>query len=46
MLVKLELPSPIERITFENRSFFVKRDDKIHHAFSGNKARKLYTFLV
>jgi 1-aminocyclopropane-1-carboxylate deaminase len=41
----LNLPSPIQSITFENHKFFLKRDDLIHPDFSGNKARKLYYFL-
>ncbi len=38
------LPSPIQSITFENHTFFLKRDDLIHLDFSGNKARKLHYF--
>jgi 1-aminocyclopropane-1-carboxylate deaminase/D-cysteine desulfhydrase-like pyridoxal-dependent ACC family enzyme len=41
----LQLPSPIQSITFENQQFYLKRDDLIHPNFSGNKARKLYYFL-
>ncbi len=37
--------SPIEKITFNNQSFLVKRDDLLHKDFSGNKARKLHYFL-
>ena len=37
--------SPIESITFRNRQFFIKRDDLLHHSFSGNKARKFHYFL-
>lgn len=37
--------SPIEQITFNNRNFFIKRDDLLHKDFSGNKARKFYYFL-
>jgi 1-aminocyclopropane-1-carboxylate deaminase/D-cysteine desulfhydrase-like pyridoxal-dependent ACC family enzyme len=40
----LNLPSPIQSITFENHKFFLKRDDLIHPDFSGNKARKFYYF--
>jgi len=39
------LNSPVERVTFEGREIFVKRDDLLSEAFSGNKARKLYFFL-
>ncbi len=44
--MKLNLPSPIQTITFENHTFYLKRDDLIHPDFSGNKARKLYYFLT
>lgn len=37
--------SPIEEINFNNRKFFIKRDDLLHKDFSGNKARKFYYFL-
>jgi 1-aminocyclopropane-1-carboxylate deaminase len=37
--------SPIEQITFNNRKYFVKRDDLLHKDFSGNKARKFFYFL-
>jgi 1-aminocyclopropane-1-carboxylate deaminase/D-cysteine desulfhydrase-like pyridoxal-dependent ACC family enzyme len=37
--------SPIETISFENHSFYLKRDDLLHTDFSGNKARKFYYFL-
>lgn len=43
--MNLNLPSPIQSITFEKQHFYVKRDDLIDHDFSGNKARKLYYFL-
>jgi 1-aminocyclopropane-1-carboxylate deaminase/D-cysteine desulfhydrase-like pyridoxal-dependent ACC family enzyme len=36
--------SPIEKINFRNRYFFVKRDDLIDIRFSGNKARKLHYY--
>lgn len=38
-------PSPIDTITFEGHSFFLKRDDLLHPDFSGNKARKFHYFL-
>ncbi len=41
----LNLPSPVQTISFENHTFYLKRDDLIHPDFSGNKARKLYYFL-
>ena len=41
----LSLPSPVEMITFEGRSIYLKRDDLIHQDFSGNKARKFYHYL-
>jgi 1-aminocyclopropane-1-carboxylate deaminase/D-cysteine desulfhydrase-like pyridoxal-dependent ACC family enzyme len=37
--------SPVETISFEDHSFYLKRDDLLHPDFSGNKARKLYYFL-
>ena len=37
--------SPIDTITFEGHSFYIKRDDLLHPDFSGNKARKFYYFL-
>ncbi|MBD3840506.1 MAG: 1-aminocyclopropane-1-carboxylate deaminase/D-cysteine desulfhydrase [Campylobacterales bacterium] len=38
--------SPVEKIFFENRFFYIKRDDLLHKDFSGNKARKFLYFLV
>jgi len=38
--------SPIEKITFQNRSFLIKRDDLLHQDFSGNKARKFYYYFI
>ncbi|HHD78168.1 MAG TPA: 1-aminocyclopropane-1-carboxylate deaminase/D-cysteine desulfhydrase [Epsilonproteobacteria bacterium] len=37
--------SPVETISFEGHSFYVKRDDLLHSDFSGNKARKFYYYL-
>jgi 1-aminocyclopropane-1-carboxylate deaminase len=37
--------SPVDKVTFNNRTFFIKRDDLLHASFSGNKARKFYSFL-
>ena len=37
--------SPVEEISFEGYSFYLKRDDLLHPDFSGNKARKFYYFL-
>ena len=39
------IASPIQTITFEGHSFYLKRDDLLHPDFSGNKARKFYYFL-
>ncbi|HIP19154.1 MAG TPA: 1-aminocyclopropane-1-carboxylate deaminase/D-cysteine desulfhydrase [Sulfurovum sp.] len=36
--------SPIEKYTFKDHSFYLKRDDMLHPDFSGNKARKFYYF--
>ncbi|UCX04675.1 1-aminocyclopropane-1-carboxylate deaminase/D-cysteine desulfhydrase [Shewanella glacialimarina] len=38
--------SPTDTINFAGRQVFVKRDDKLHPNFSGNKARKFYHFLI
>ncbi len=38
-------PSPIDTITFDHHSFYLKRDDLLHPDFSGNKARKFHYFL-
>ncbi|NPA82665.1 MAG: 1-aminocyclopropane-1-carboxylate deaminase/D-cysteine desulfhydrase [Epsilonproteobacteria bacterium] len=38
--------SPIDKITFRNHTFFVKRDDLLDKDFSGNKARKFYYYLI
>lgn len=38
--------SPIEKINFNNKNFFIKRDDLLNKDFSGNKARKFYYFLI
>ncbi|WP_456457769.1 1-aminocyclopropane-1-carboxylate deaminase/D-cysteine desulfhydrase [Nitratifractor sp.] len=43
---RLAIPSPMERIRFEGREYFLKRDDLIHPDFSGNKARKFYHWLL
>lgn len=37
--------SPIDKITFQNKTFLVKRDDLLDKDFSGNKARKFLYFL-
>ncbi|MEA1913832.1 MAG: 1-aminocyclopropane-1-carboxylate deaminase [Campylobacterota bacterium] len=36
--------SPTQEVTFQNHSFFIKRDDLLHPDFSGNKARKFHYF--
>lgn len=36
--------SPIEKITFNDTTFLIKRDDLLHKEFSGNKARKFYYY--
>lgn len=43
--MNLNLPSPIQSITFDQQHFYLKRDDMIDPDFSGNKARKFYYFL-
>ena len=37
--------SPIQKITFRNKNYLIKRDDLLDSRFSGNKARKLHYFL-
>lgn len=37
--------SPVESFSFAGREIFLKRDDLLHPAFSGNKARKFAYFL-
>jgi len=37
--------SPVEEIFWRGGRFFLKRDDRLHPDFSGNKARKFYYFL-
>ncbi len=37
--------SPIQKKTFQNKIFYIKRDDLLSKEFSGNKARKFYYFL-
>ena len=44
-MYNLAIPSPVDRIRFEGKEYFLKRDDRIHPDFSGNKARKLYHWL-
>ncbi len=44
--IKLSFPTPVDTIRFDKTTFFIKRDDLIHPDFSGNKARKLYHYLV
>jgi len=41
----MNINSPIEQISFDNHTFFLKRDDLLHPDFSGNKARKFHYFL-
>ena len=35
------LPTPLEKIRFRNKEFFIKRDDYTGSDFLGNKIRKL-----
>lgn len=39
-------PSPFERHLFQDKIFYIKRDDLLDKEFSGNKARKFYFFLT
>lgn len=38
--------SPVDSFRLAGREIYVKRDDLLHHEFSGNKARKLKYFLA
>jgi len=42
----LQRPTPVEKICFNGIELYLKRDDKIHADFSGNKARKFHYFLT
>jgi len=44
--IPLKLPSSVETVFFRRREIFLKRDDRIHADFSGNKARKFHYYLV
>lgn len=44
-MVEINLPTPTQKVLFEGLEFYLKRDDLIHEDFSGNKARKLFSFL-
>ncbi len=37
--------TPIHKISINNQSFYIKRDDRLHEEFAGNKARKFLYFL-
>lgn len=39
-------PSPFEKRTFNQQTFYLKRDDLLDKDFSGNKARKFHSFLT
>ena len=43
--MKLLLPSPVDKVNFQNHTVYIKRDDLIDRDFSGNKARKFHYFL-
>jgi len=40
--MSFSLPSRVDKVSFEGREFYVKRDDLIDTCLSGNKYRKLY----
>ena len=44
MFLNFNTPTPLERYSFQNISFLLKRDDLISFDFSGNKARKIDYF--
>jgi 1-aminocyclopropane-1-carboxylate deaminase len=37
--------TPIHKVTINHNTFYIKRDDLLHEAFAGNKARKILYFL-
>jgi len=41
-LIEINLPTPVEEFFFRDKKYYIKRDDKTHPLFSGNKARKLW----
>src|SRR3989339_302733 len=41
----LKIPSEIDKIFLDGRTFYVKRDDLVDPFLAGNKFRKLYTLL-
>jgi len=43
--VDFVLNSPVETISFDGNTFYLKRDDLLHPDFSGNKSRKFHYFL-
>ena len=44
--IRLQLRNtPVEKINFNDQLLYIKRDDLLDPAFSGNKARKFYYFL-
>ena len=42
---KIYANSPVGKMTFRGRDYYVKRDDLIDKYFNGNKARKFYYYL-
>ncbi len=44
-MIETNTQTPIEKVTFQNSSYLIKRDDLIDDHFSGNKARKLFYYL-
>lgn len=44
-MMQLLLNTPVDSFWFANRQIYLKRDDLLHEAFSGNKARKFAYFL-
>ncbi len=45
MELNFNTPTPIEKYSFKNFQFLLKRDDLISMDFSGNKARKIHWYL-
>lgn len=43
--IELHLPTPVEKMSFRGRDYFLKRDELISEDFSGNKGRKFHSIL-
>jgi len=41
----IETKSPLQKVLFREKTYFIKRDDLLDNHFSGNKARKFHYYL-